>query len=195
MSSKRLACLLLGAWIAASLFMSWIATENFRSVDRMLHDPTAGAIAQMKQFGYDSVRQLLRYQVGELNRFYFYHWEMAQMAIGLLLFSILLFGTDAGKYTLALPLLMLLLVALAHWAITPNVASMGKSLDFLPASEHLREEVRFRTFHQAYGGVEILKLILGIVLAGLLAVHRGTRRKLRKKVDAVDYPDHRHVNG
>lgn len=194
MNSRRLACLLLGAWIAASLFMTWIATENFRSVDRMLHDPTAGSVAQMKQFGYDGVRQLLRYQVGELNRFYFYHWEMAQMAIGLLLFGILLFGTDAGKYTISLPLLMLLLVALAHWAITPYVASMGKSLDFLPASERLREEVRFRALHQAYGGIEILKLILSFVLAGLLVVHRGTRRKLRKKVDAVDYPDHGHIN-
>ena len=194
MSSRRLACLLLGAWIAASLFMAWVATENFRSVDRILHDPTGGAVAQMKQLGYDGVRQLLRYHVGELNRFYFYYWELAQLAIGLFLFGVLLFGTDVGKYTLALPLMMLLLVALAHWAITPYVSSFARSMELLPSSARIQDETRFRALHQAYGGIEVLKLLLGVVLAGFLVARRGNRRKLRKKVDAVDYPNHSHVD-
>jgi hypothetical protein len=161
--------------------MSWVAAENLRSVDRVLYDPTAGALTQIKQLGFENARQLLRYHVGELNRHYFYYWEVAQLVIGLFLFGVLLFGTDIGKYALAVPLMMLSLVALAHWAITPQVSSLGRSLDTLPTVARMQEETRFRAMHQVYGGIEIAKLLLALVLSGfLLATKRGTRRKVRK---------------
>jgi hypothetical protein len=181
MSSRRLACIILGAWIAASIFMSWVAAENLRSVERTLHDPTASAIAQIKQLGYDNARQLLRYQAGESNRLYFHSWETVQLVLGLLLFGLLLFGTDSGKYTLIVPVLMLLLVALEHYAITPYVALLGRALEMLPGVAKAQDEARFRALHQAYGGIEIAKLLLGMGLSGVMVfTGRARRRKVHK---------------
>ena len=39
MHFRRFACLLLGAWLAGILVMAMIATQNFRTVDRILLEP------------------------------------------------------------------------------------------------------------------------------------------------------------
>ena len=194
MSLRRFACFLLGAWMAGSLFMAWVATENFRSVERLLHEPTAGAAAQIKQLGYEGVRQLLRYQVGEQNRFYFEHWEMMQLLLGVLLFGILLFGTKVGRYTLVLPLLMLMLVATTHWLITPQIITLGRSMEYLPTAAVQADENRFRAAHSAYGVIEAGKLVLATVLLGVLVLRSGRSRKLGKEVDLIDHPDYGHVD-
>jgi len=180
--------------MAASAFMSWVATENFLSVERLLHDPTAGAASQIKVLGYEQTRQLLRYQVSEQNRFYLSNWEVAELVMGLALFGVLLFGTDVGKYSLTLPLIMLLLVALAHWLITPRMVSLGRALDYMPSTAGAREEAGFSTLHRAYGVVEVAKLVLGLLLAGILAWRPLTRRKVRENLDLVDHSHHRRVN-
>lgn len=194
MSFQRLVCILVGAWIAGSLFMGWVAAENFNSVERLLNDPAAGAAGAIKQLGYHEVRQFLRYQVAEQNRFYFEHWELTQMFLGTLIFGILLFATKSGRYTLALPLAMLTLVALAHFLITPRIASLGRLLDFMPSNTLALDEMRFRASHRTYAAIEAIKIALGVGLSAALVASRG-RRKLREKIDVVDYADHGHVNG
>ncbi len=194
MSFQRLVCILIGAWIAGSLFMGWIAAENFKSVERLLNDPSANAAGAIKQLGYHEVRQFLRYQVAEQNRFYFENWELMQMFLGTLIFGILLFATKSGRYTLALPLGMLSLVMLTHFLITPRIIALGRLLDFMPSNTLALDEMRFQATHRVYGVVEAIKIVLGIVLSGVLVVHRS-RRKLREKIDVVNYADHSHVNG
>ena len=39
MRDKTIAALLLGAWLAGTLFMWSVATQNFRLVDRLLASP------------------------------------------------------------------------------------------------------------------------------------------------------------
>src|SRR4051794_6835029 len=73
MKIQRLTCVLLGAWIAGSLFMIMVATQNFRSVDRLLAAPGRGG-AQVEKMGRDDARTFLRYQVSEQNRWYFETW-------------------------------------------------------------------------------------------------------------------------
>jgi hypothetical protein len=176
-----LACIILGAWIAASIFMSWVAAGNLSSVDRTLHDPTATAINQIKQLGFDNARQLLRFQAGELNRQYFQGWELVQLILGLLVFGLLLFATEAGKYTLAMPIVMLLLVALEHYAITPHIAMLGRALDMLPRLAKAQDEARFQALHQAYGAIEIAKLLLAMGLSAVMVYSgRSKRHKVRR---------------
>src|SRR6266581_5531560 len=79
-------CWLLGAWIAGSLFMILVATQNFRSVELLLASP-AGAAAQIDRMGHDEARAFLRYQVSEQNRWYFETWEKIQLALGLALLA------------------------------------------------------------------------------------------------------------
>src|SRR5262249_41426182 len=78
MRIRYFACWLLGVWIAGSMFMIMVATQNFRSVDRLLAEPrTAAPIIQ--QMGHDAARTFLRYQISEQNRWYFETWEETQL--------------------------------------------------------------------------------------------------------------------
>lgn len=195
MSPHRIACLILGGWLAGCLLMAWVAMESFHSVDRAMQDPAALSSAQFQKLGHAGVRQLLRHQVGEQNRFLFEHWEQAQLLIGIAIFGLLLFGTHVGKVELGLPLLMMLLVAVAHWLITPQIIALGRTLDFLPSLAPAHEETRLRAMHSAYTAIEVMKLLVGTVLAGLLS-WRGSRRgtRIRKHVDPVDHANHGHIN-
>src|SRR5712692_2562121 len=82
---QRWALVVMGAWIAGSIGMSVVATENFYTIDRLLaHSPNAAFSHAVQQLGQPQARDLLRYLSSELNRLYFQGWNVAQLAIGAL---------------------------------------------------------------------------------------------------------------
>ena len=199
----RLVCFVLGSWLTGSVFMAWIATENFRGVDRLLAQPNPVAQLEFKtlesdrNFGAGAARLLLRYQVSEQNRFYFESWEFVQMALGSLLFFFLLFGTREDKYSLAGVLLMVVLVAVQRFLLTPDLTVLGRNLDFVPLADTVEERGRFWMLHNAYSGVELVKWAVGLFLASRLIAghrHRKSRGDIRQQLDMIDKADHRHVD-
>ncbi len=62
--------------------MIMVATQNFRSVDRLLAAP-GRAGAQVETMGHDAARAFLRYQVSEQNRWYFERFYMTPEIIRL----------------------------------------------------------------------------------------------------------------
>ena len=161
MKIPYLACWLLGAWIAGSLFMILVATQNFRSVERLLAAP-GGAAAQIDRLGHDEARTFLRYQVSEQNRWYFETWEKMQFALGLALLAAtfrqhrISLGIAAAMFTL--------LLAQRLW-ITPEIVRIGRLIDFAPQAT---ERQTFWMFHHMYSGVELAKLALGFFLSARL---------------------------
>jgi len=151
-------CWLLGAWIAGSLFMILVATQNFRSVELLLASP-AGAAAQIDRMGHDEARAFLRYQVSEQNRWYFETWEKIQLALGLALLAVT-FRQDRISVALAAAMFTLLL-AQRFW-ITPEIVRIGRLIDFAPQAP---ERQTFWMFHNAYSGIELAKLALGFLLS------------------------------
>jgi hypothetical protein len=177
------------------ILTSVVATQNFRTVDRILLDPAAGAAPDLKTLGHESARMLLRWQAGEQNRRLFELWEAAQIVVGMAVLFVLLFGSTEGKYALALSLALLLIVALQRFLLTPAMVSLGRMIDFVPPDTRSPERVRFYVLHSGYAGLEILKIILCLLLAGKLLVH--TRRQsghAAGDVDVVDKSYDRHVN-
>jgi hypothetical protein len=165
MHFRRLAALLLGAWLGGSVFMDMVATQNFRSVDRLLAAPPAQVAERIQALGgHDAARVFLRYQVSEQNRWYFQTWERVQVALGAVLFLVLLFGAVPNRVTLLITLLMLAMVLLMHFFLTPEITRLGRAADFAPAADR----TRFWTFHGMYSAGELIKLGLGIVLAARL---------------------------
>ena len=152
---------LLGAWIAGSLFMILVATQNFRSVERLLASP-AGAAAQIERMGHDEARTFLRYQVSEQNRWYFETWEKIQLALGLALLAVT-FRQDRVSVTVA-TVMFTLLLAQRFW-ITPEIVRIGRLIDFAPQAP---ERQTFWMFHNAYSGIELTKLALGFFLSSRL---------------------------
>jgi hypothetical protein len=187
MKSRYVACWLVGAWIAGSLFMILVATQNFRSVDRLLAAP-ASARAPFEKMGHQEARTFLRYQVSEQNRWYFETWETVQLALGLALIASL---WRQGKLVVSLAAAMFALLLVERLYLTPEIIRLGRSIDFIPQATPSQDRNIFWRFHGVYSGVELLKLALGFLLSGRL-IFGGNRTGV--ELDVIDEADHGHVN-
>src|ERR1700704_5711695 len=121
MRHTRIAAFLLGAWLLGTLFMIFVATQNFETVDRVMKSPPPEAYKMIGALGNDSARQLLRYLPGEENRFFFENWELTQLVVGTLLIAVLIFGVKS-RMLAGFSGAMLLLTAFEHFKITPEMA-------------------------------------------------------------------------
>jgi hypothetical protein len=178
MHVSRVACLLLGAWVGGSMFMTAVATQNFRSVDRTIESEEDSSRKAIESIGgEEAARVFLRHHEGETNRRYFVAWEYAQLAIGGALFLLLLFGAAPRKWAILVSLLMLLLVGVMRLSVTPSITSLGRELDFLPAGQEGPIRNQFRAWHSAYGALEATKLAFAVALAAMLVAGNGARRR------------------
>ena len=199
MHVRRLATLLLGAWLAGCFFMTWVATGNFASVERVLKTPSAKAQRELTDIGLARSRALLRFQASEQNRHYFYNWETVQLVLAVVVAVVLLFATNGDKLVMGLSVFMLAIVVIQHFTMTPQVIEVGRVIDFASSDELTAEKEMFWNLHKAYTVVELSKMAGGIIL-GIRMIYMSHQLKRRgsssrKKVNAVDHADHTHVNG
>jgi hypothetical protein len=194
MHIRRFVSFLLGGWLAGSFFMLFVATQNFRQVDRLLANPAANAKTMLDSLG-PGGRQLLRYLVGEQNRFYFDSWETVQLVLGTAVFVLLLFFTSARRLWLILTLVLLILVAGMHWLLTPQISAFGRVLDFVSPADGETVRRRFWALHNIYSGAEVTKIALLLLLSVRFLFGRQTRRgDVVEDLDEVDHADHGRVN-
>jgi hypothetical protein len=184
--SRRLSVLLLGAWLGASVLTDIAVTQNFQAVDRFLAAPgSAAASSELDSVGRPRLRAILRRNAGEENNWIFLNWERAEFAVGGLLFLLLFFEdrphTGKQKTALALCLAMLSIVAIEHFFLAPKIVEAGRIIDDLP--ETSPERAQFWILHGAYSGLDILKMLVGFILAVSLTL----RRKSDKKVLSPEY--------
>jgi uncharacterized membrane protein YkgB len=184
---------LLGALVAGSLFMAFVATGNFRTVGEILKSPPPQAEKMIQQLGDENARLLLRYQAGEENRLFFETWETAQIVLGLLLAGLLILMGER-RILAGLAGALVILTVFQHFKITPELVWQGRSIDFVPATPESTARQQFFKLHAAYGVMEAVKLLLMIAI-GLGLFPRRRRSRQRVEVDAIDYAHHRHVDG
>ena len=72
---------LLGGWIAGTLILAGVATQNFRMIDRLLAGPTPEFSSAIAPLGHDQARVVFRHLAAELNRLYFGAWGLIQLAL------------------------------------------------------------------------------------------------------------------
>jgi len=161
--------------------MDMVVVQNFQSVDRLLAKPAAQAAEQLNKLGPVAARMLLRHQVSEQNRWYFETWGLTAAALVAALLLVLLFGSTETKTTLLLALLMLLIVIVQRFALTPQMVALGRVIDWVPRDQPSTERSTFWLMHNAYVGLELLNLALGLLLAGKLIL-----RSRRKRVADAD---------
>ncbi len=115
MHHQRIAAFLLGALILGSLFMIFVATQNFGMADR-LGDPQTHAA--------------LRDMAGRLNQLFFVNWERAELILGIALLGLVAFGMRSR-----------MLSAIAGAVVDPGggPAFFGHAAD---DRDHARERVR-----------------------------------------------------
>jgi len=158
--------------------MDLIAVENFKAVDRFLSDTGVSAAQDVYTLGRGETRVLLRHLVGEQNRFYFERWEWIQLGIAVGFLFLLIYGQRPPKLAILLTLIMLTILLGQRAGLTPQISKIGRVLDFLPTSGDDPQRKLFWTFHGIYSGVELLKIALGIAIAGLLIVRPKPDRQM-----------------
>ena len=181
---RQWALVAIGAWLAGTVCMSIVATENFYTIDRLLTDSRSAAFTStVERLGHPLARDFLRYLSSELNRLYFQMWNVAQ--IGLAAAALwLVAGSEAqnaaqprvGRMASAAAkaiLTMLGIVVLMLVYLTPAIVSLGRELDFVPREPAPPGMSRFWVLHAAYTSLEMLKLAAGVVAAALIARRSG----------------------
>ena len=129
MHHHRIAAFLSGCLILGGLFMIFVATQNFQTVDRVLATPPQEAAQMFLTLGHDNSRLLLRYLAGEENRLFFVTWELAEIALGIALTAILLFALRSGLLA-GLAGGMVIIALFQHFRVTPEMISAGRLIDF-----------------------------------------------------------------
>jgi hypothetical protein len=152
--------------------MDVTAIVNFHAVDRFLADPGIPAAQLIHNAGHENIRVLLRRTAGEANGWLFEQWEWIQLVTALSLLLVFIFGSRPPKIPMALCGLMMILVLVERFALTPNIIRLGRIIDFLPAGPQMPDRVGFNWYHRAYSMLEIAKLVAGFAIAGLLIVRR-----------------------
>jgi hypothetical protein len=177
----RIAAFLLGAWILGSLFMMFVATQNFRTVDRVLTSAPPHAEQTIQTLGPGRARDLLRYLAGEENQLFFNSWETTQLILGVGLAGVLFFGAH-NKLLAGLAAGLLILTAFQHFQVTPEMIALSRSIDTQSSPPN-----QFWRLHALYGGIEVLKLLVALLLAGLVvpAWRAGSRSSV--EIPAVKY--------
>lgn len=154
----------MGAWLFGGLVTSVVATENFYTVDRLLTESTHPAFsALVEQLGRPHARELLRYLSSELNRLYFQLWNVAQLAIGLLVLWSIRRDPGAARARFGVVAMLAVVVLMLVW-LTPEITSMGRSLDFVPRDPPPPALRRFWILHAAYTLLAACTLVVGAMV-------------------------------
>ena len=171
---QRWALVAMGAWLAGTVCMSIVATENFYTIDRLLAgSPNGSFTAAVQQLGPPQARDLLRYLSSELNRLYFQMWNVAQLVLGVLVLWLVAGSSQqdpasARRVVRGVIAMLAIVVAMLVW-LTPSIVSLGRSLDFVPRDPAPPGMQRFWVLHAAYTSLEMLKLVVGIVVTWWIA--------------------------
>ncbi len=189
---RRLAALLIGVWLGAGVLADVAVTQNFQAVDRFLQAPgSVSTSAALNAVGRDKERFILRRNAGEENNWIFLNWERVELALGGLLFLLLLFGERPQKLLIVVSAAMFLIVLGEHFYLTPLITDLGRRVDDLPAADP--EVKTFWVLHGFYSGFDILKLLLGLAFAVRLAIKRKPDQDHFVKEYAASMPVERKV--
>jgi hypothetical protein len=173
---RRLAALLLGVWLGASVLTDVAVTQNFQTVDRFLDAPgNPGTSAELSAIGRARERGILRRNAGEENNWIFLNWERLELLLGAGLLLLLLAEGSHGKVMPVLSVALLALVVTEHFLLTPEITRLGRIVDDLPATAS--EYKRFWMLHGFYSSLDILKILLELGLA-YLTIRREPPREL-----------------
>jgi hypothetical protein len=165
--------LILGGWLVGMIIIGAMAAENFWMIDRLLESPSHPrfheAVAQLPE---GQARLMMRYLSSELNRFWFRAWEWVELVFGIALLLLSL-GRPRRRSIVIACSLMLAVVLLTAFYLTPEIVDIGRQLDFVPRDPEPPALEQFGRLHAAYSMLDVFKLAVGIWMAvALLRLQR-----------------------
>ena len=166
---RTLTALVLGGWLLGTLLVGGVAAENFFRIDRLLDSPSHSSFQDdVARLPAGEARAMLRYLASELNRVYFYVWGWVQLVLGAACFAVAALKLKQKKLLIGFSL-MLAVVAVMAFYITPEIIEVGRSLDFVPREPPPPGMAAFGRLHAAYSILDLGKLLTGVWMAIVLA--------------------------
>ncbi|HET7842341.1 MAG TPA: DUF4149 domain-containing protein [Terriglobia bacterium] len=169
---QALAIAILSVWLGWTLFMWFLAGRSFRTADRVLTNSNPQVADAARPLAAEKERELLRHVASEINRTIFGAYGWAQVVLGAVLLVLFLKQMPRDNLSLVLAVTMLGLVLVLTLAVTPQIASLGRSLDFVPRTPPPPEFKRFWMLHGAFTGLDGFKLLAGLFLLGRLILRK-----------------------
>lgn len=163
---QAVAIALVGVWVGWTLFMWYLAGRSFSTVDRVMRSSNPQFQEATRPLGREQTRVVLRHLASEINRTIFRAYGWAQILLGAALFLLLRRVAPEDKLSLFLAGLMLLLVLALTFVITPQIVSLGRSLDFAARQPPPPGYRRFWMLHGAFTALDGAKLVAGLALLG-----------------------------
>ena len=155
----------MAVWLAGTVILGVIVVQNLYTVDRLLTDSPNGVFrhAVDTMTTAPTVRDLLRYLASELDRLYFQYWNLAQLPLGILTLSLVSKLPNSRHPTWEIASMLGVVLFLMIF-VTPEMLSVGRSLDFV-ASDPMPATLRkLALFHTAYAVFTLINIVLGILV-------------------------------
>lgn len=176
----RLGIVLASAWLAGSIAIWVVASENFRKVDAVLSPGYRAELAALvAPRSLAEERPILRFLASELNRSLFRVWGRSELVLAVLLGLVLLGEPGLGVAPKLLAVLLALTSGLLALWLAPALQRLGPPLDFVPRplpAEWLAPHAAFLRAHGVFMAIDLGKVVLlGALLVLLLRARSGSR--------------------
>jgi hypothetical protein len=176
MHFRRLSAFVLGAWLVGSLFVAFLASQNFANASRILNDPPRGLLELAPQLTREQLSLLFRFAASEANRFMFETWGVVQLGLSSCLIALSVFSPRRSLLLIGGAMALLVMVMVGLFYLIPEMNQLGRRLDFRHPAEVLELRDEFRTLHFVYFLLEAVKCLLLLLLAGRLSIDRAEWR-------------------
>ncbi len=196
MRSRRLACLLLGMWLAGSLLavMDYLGSKH--TADDLAASHAGAVTLRLKSLTPVDAREVLRYGVMEDARGRLDSWSWCEVVLGGAFFLFLLFGTGEGMLPLVLALFMLSIALGQAFLLNPGIISLGRQVDFLIPGIDPGDRGKLAILEMCMVGMVALKSAVGLFIAFQLI--RQKRRSASggswDQLNVVDKANYGHIN-
>jgi hypothetical protein len=188
-----------------------------KQADAIIASPPQQISKDIEDIGTEVARSMLRFQAQEVKRSLLQAWGIIQIGLAAAIFAAVTFTSHRSRFLVIVSLVLTLIVAVETFGILPTLRYTGRVTDFLPLTAYSNEREVNHTYQIWYQVLELLKMALGLGLAGRLLFdfyawqervgedsaassrHKGRRRRKRTHdgsvVEPVDHPDNSHVDG
>jgi hypothetical protein len=156
MKRRAALALILGGWLVGTLFMWFVATQNFATVDRILAAPPSALQSMTVGMDAAQTREVLRYEASELNRLYFDRWGYAQVLLALAAVAL---AWKGGRRLRAGILVAAVIAVGLKFYVVPETIRIGRRIDFQPRQPETALQAEFWRLHHAYTGLDMLKFL------------------------------------
>lgn len=174
--TRRLVTFLLGLWCGALLLVAIVAPTSFFAADTVMKVQTPALEQVVAKMGAPLARDVLRYQVAEVNRLVFAIWGWLQCAVALAVLLLLLFFSNVHRAIVGLAGAMTLIAAVMNFVLIPRIASLTRLAALQTGAEKAAGTGNFALLHGGFAVFQVALLVMIAALLFLLFRNRGSRR-------------------